>query len=351
MMQESRVKFAGLAILVVAIALTGVAIWKTQPTGERPLVSVMRQPQRVMGTTCRLIVVVPQDEQRRANEMLDAAEQRLRHIESLCSTYIETSELSRFNTGQIDQLGETTGLIANLAHGFWRESDGAFDVTARPQFQLWKRCAAEGRLPRKDEIAAARELSHWQLIVWDRSIPRKTKPTVQFDLGGIAKGYAIQQALVSMHEAGAVGGLVDVGGDVHCFGVTADGGKWEVGLRDPFGQRVLFHLKVRNRAVCTSGNYARFVEIDGKRYSHIIDPRTGMPADHVPSVTVIAMDATTADAWATALSVLGPSGLEMLPEDTEAMIVTGTSDDYDVHTTPGFNGYMGKFEVQNSKLE
>jgi thiamine biosynthesis lipoprotein ApbE len=115
-------------------------------------------------------------------------------------------------------------------------------------------------------------------------------------------------------------------------------------VRDPFDpDRRMDYLAVPKGAVCTSGNYARHVEIDGIRYSHIVDPRTGRPADRVPSATVIAPSATVADAWATALSVLGPAGLDKLPDGVEAMLVTGTPTHYQVHATEGYRRLRAAF--------
>ncbi len=115
-----------------------------------------------------------------------------------------------------------------------------------------------------------------------------------------------------------------------------------MGIRDPFqpNRDVMFAtLGLRDGAVCTSGNYFRYVEIAGRRYSHIVDPRTGLPADAAPSVTVVAPTATVADAWATALSVLGVEGIELAGREAqiEAMIVTGTAGEYKLTMTEGFD--------------
>jgi len=159
--------------------------------------------------------------------------------------------------------------------------------------------------------------------------------------------------MVAMRAYGLVGGLVDVGGDVRCFGRRQDGRAWRVGIRNPFKPEaadLLAMLRVTDRAVCTSGNYFRFVEIGGRRYSHIIDPRPGpnmgMPADAIPSVTVLAPTAAVADAWATALSVLGPEGLALLQHDSgvEAMVVTGGPEDYQTHSTGGLAQFMAEID-------
>ncbi|HBO43241.1 MAG TPA: hypothetical protein DD670_04760, partial [Planctomycetaceae bacterium] len=173
-----------------------------------------------------------------------------------------------------------------------------------------------------------------QIDLGDRAAT-KHAATAQVDLGGIAKGYAIDRALAAVRAAGTEGGLIDVGGDVAVFGKPPKGSFWPVDVRNPFGPGVLTRLHIVEGAVCTSGDYARFQTIEGRRYSHIIDPRTGRPAWSVPSVTVIAPSAVTADIWATALSVLGPEGLERLPGDVEAILIEGSESDNKIHCTPG----------------
>jgi len=131
--------------------------------------------------------------------------------------------------------------------------------------------------------------------------------------------------------------MVDVGGDLVCFGKPPAGEVWIVEVRDPSARGNLAKLRLPGGgAVCTSGNYARYVEIAGRRYSHIIDPRTGLPADSVLSATVVARSAVVADVWATALSVLGSAGLKLLPEGAEAIIIVAERDGRRIHFSDGF---------------
>ncbi|MGB2822575.1 MAG: FAD:protein FMN transferase, partial [Phycisphaerae bacterium] len=201
------------------------------------------------------------------------------------------------------------------------------------------------RLPTDAEVASARSASGWDRIELLDGAARKAIDGAGSGLGGIAKGYAIDRAIEAIRTAGCTGGLVDVGGDIRCFGLSPRGGLWRVAVRDPFDARsdaFFGTLELTDLAVCTSGNYERYSEIDGKRYSHIIDPRTGRPVDLAPSVTVVAPAAAVADGWATALSVLGPEGLSLLDPNSgiEAMIVVGGPQDYTVHQTPGFAGLL-----------
>lgn len=307
---------------------------------DHRLASATHSPQRIMGTDSRLIAIAPASRPYIASRGVDDAEQTLRRAESLMSTYLDASQVSQINAAPADQwitIDPQVATVLSAAQRFHERTDGAFDITARPLFQLWRRSAAAGHLPKAADIAAARGASNWKLLQIPDHRIRKQSTTVQIDLGGIAKGYAIDQAIEAMQAAGCEGGLVDVGGDVRVFGPPPRGERWHVGLRDPFSGEVLMNLAIDDRAVCTSGNYARFVEVGGRQYSHIVDPRTGHPADLVPSVTVVAPVAMTADGWATALSVLGEEGLELLPDEVEAMMIIGDREDYHAASTPGFS--------------
>jgi thiamine biosynthesis lipoprotein len=206
--------------------------------------------------------------------------------------------------------------------------------------ELWRRAGEQGVVPTESERNDARAASHWDLLELTDTGAVKRALGVCVDLGGIAKGYAIDRAVEALRRARVVGGMVDVGGDLACFGEQADGRDWPVDVKDPFGPGRLARLRVRGGAVATSGNYARYVEIAGQRYSHVIDPRTRRPAHAAQSVTVVAPTARTADVWATALSVLGPEGFGRLPKDVDALIIVGSKDDYQILCTTGFRNLL-----------
>jgi thiamine biosynthesis lipoprotein len=230
--------------------------------------------------------------------------------------------------------------VLELARRFHGQTDGAFDVTCLPLFNLWGRAGRLKRLPTDAELAGTRDLCGWDKLELLPGGARKRLAGSGAGLGGIAKGWGIDRAVEAMRQAGCLGGLVDVGGDVRCFGPSPRGRPWRVGVRNPFDPAGPYFgtLAIAGGAVCTSGNYERYAEIDGKRYSHIIDPRTGRPVDFAPSVTVVAPTTAVADGWATALSVLGPKGFALIDPNSgvEAMIVVGGPTDYRVHQTGGF---------------
>jgi thiamine biosynthesis lipoprotein len=263
------------------------------------------------------------------------AEQR--RVDSLMSDYKADSELSRVNQQAYEkpvQVSDATFEVVQKAIYFSRLSDGAFDVTVGPLVDLWRAAAEANAPPTEAELAEARGKVGYEKLILDQEAKtiRFAVKGMRIDLGGIAKGYAIDESAEAMKQGGALGGMVDIGGDVRCFGKPPRGQRtWLIGLQDPNvapddlgSTQPLFVLKVTDRAVTTSGNYRRFTVAGGERESHIMDSETGHGANELASVTIIAPDATTADALATAVSVMGlDKGLalvEKLP-DIEAILI------------------------------
>lgn len=336
-------QWIGAGLVLTLIVLVGVGLWKTSGRRELGRIAVVRRCQRVMGTSCELAAVVPNHRQALAVEALREAESLLHSLESRMSTWIANSEISQLNVAPAEKLVTLSPQsieVLRAAEKAYLETDKAFDVTCRPLIELWRDAGQRGVVPNESELTGAREASKWELLELTDTGAVKRSAAARVDLGGIAKGYAIDRAVALLQRAGVEGGLVDVGGDLVCFGQPPAGETWTVDVKDPSGATKLTSLRLPGGAVCTSGNYARFTEIAGKRYSHVIDPRTGRPADAVPSVTVVADTAVTADVWATALSVLGTEGLRRLPDGVEAMIVVGSEDDYQIFCTAGFRDLL-----------
>jgi thiamine biosynthesis lipoprotein len=277
----------------------------------------------------------------RAQRAFDAAEAQLRRVEALMSSHLNYSDIGRLNAapvGETVKLADQTLDVLRIAHDFTPASDGSFDVTVRPMLELWKAAGLARRLPTADEIASARELVGWRHFEFADGGVRKLTDGAGIDLGGIAKKYAIDLAAEAMQQAGLDGGMVNVGGDIRVFGLSPQDRPWRIGIRDPFGEQTLAQVEIRDGSVCTSGNYERFVMIEGRRRSHIVDARTGEPADMVPSVTVVGPRALEAGLWATALSILGPDGLALMKKHNpqlEALVIAGDEHDWHAHATDG----------------
>ncbi|RMF80950.1 MAG: FAD:protein FMN transferase, partial [Planctomycetota bacterium] len=302
----------------------------------------------IMGTFANLTVVA--DSRQVAAAALDAGYQRLDHVNRLMSDYIDDSEVGRLNALPPNTemvVSPETFTCIQAALGVSEASEGAFDITCRPFVVLWKQCARAGRLPTAEEIHEAQQRVGWRFVRLNadsRSVS-KAVADLQIDLGAIAKGYALDLAGAAMLAAGARGALVDVGGDVLALGRNAEGVPWRLGVRHPFADGIILRLALEDRAVATSGNQQRFYDIGGKRYSHIVDPRTGMPVEQAPSVTVIARDGMTADAWSTVLSVLSvEAGQALLASgdapEIEALWIRGTREAPQLDFSPGFRQFV-----------
>lgn len=303
----------------------------------------------VMGTTSRLVAVGPRD---RLQAALAAAREELDRVEAAMSTYDAGSELSRLNqagAGVEVPLSAATREVLAEARKVSERTGGAFDVTVRPLMRLWRESAERGRLPEPEELEAARGKAGLENLVLGPTSARKRIDGLEISLDAIAKGYAIHRAVDALRRHGLTGGLVDVGGDIECFGRPLGQQNWKIAVQDPRSDGHLVTLRLGGaqpgRAVCTSGDYRRYVTIGGRRYGHILDPRTGRPAEAAASVTVIGPDAFRADAWATALSVLGPDeGLDRLPpgDDWQALFFIENRSGVTLRKSEGFEDYVSR---------
>jgi len=246
-------------------------------------------------------------------------------IEAILTDYDPASELSQLSaaapTAEPVPVSEDLWVVLERAGAIRDATDGGFDLTVGPLTTLWRRARRAGRLPPADKLAAARAAVGAESLALDpatRTV-RLTKPGMRLDAGGIGRGYALDRALDVLTAHGITSAMIDCSGDVIVSGPPPGTPGWRIAVR-PFAASIDDHrggeqhdaeqsaapLRLAHAAVTTSGDAYQFVEIDGVRYSHIVDPRTGLGVTGQTAVTVIAPDATTADALATALSVLGP---------------------------------------------
>ncbi len=209
-----------------------------------------------------------------------------------------------------------------------KESNGAFEMTVAPLLELWGFYDRNFRIPRRQEIEdCLNKVGYWHLL-FNNGILRKDASGVMIDLGGIAKGYALSQAVKILKNAGVTQALVDAGGDVYALGKKGRH-LWKVGIKDPRGEGILGFVEVEDLAVIGSGDYERFFIEEDKRYCHIFDAKTGYPTQGVASVILVYPDPVAAQPWAKIPFVLGPKkGLEMLEKipGLEAIIVTASGE-------------------------
>ena len=206
-----------------------------------------------------------------------------------------------------------TAALLRYADQCYRMSDARFDITSGVLRRVWDFTARPARLPSAREIAELRVLIGWQLVEWDERAIRLPKHGMEIDFGGIGKEYAVDRAAAILAERGIAHGLVNMGGDVRAIGTQGDGSPWRVGIRDPrrSGEAIAV-MEVVDGAVATSGDYERYFEVGGRRYCHILDPRTGMPVTHWRSVSVVAPLCSVAGSCATLAMLLEDRALPFL---------------------------------------
>jgi thiamine biosynthesis lipoprotein len=240
--------------------------------------------------------------------------EEIERIDGLLSKYRPESEVSRLNESGELKVSAETFYVIKKALEFWRESGGAFDITIGPLMDLWGFTTQEYNIPEPQRIAEV-----LKGIGSDKIYLNETDNVINFlnsgmkiDLGGIAKGYAIDCAVKKLKEAKISTCLINAGGNVYGLGEKF-GQFWKIAIQDPRQPGTIQPFGLKNQCVATSGDYEQSFFSEGKRYSHIMNPRTGSPADAgLSSVTVIAPDCLTADSLSTAIFVLGKEKGEAL---------------------------------------
>ncbi|KAF2337846.1 FAD:protein FMN transferase [Flavobacterium nitrogenifigens] len=265
---------------------------------------------KLMGNSFTITVVAENEE--KGNEDINLAIEEISRIERLLTTYKEDSQTNIINENagirpvKVDL--EVFSLIERSI-GISRITQGAFDITyGSIDKSLWNFDKSMTKLP---DAQAAKKMVHlidYRNIILDRAnmtVFLKEKG-MRIGFGGIGKGYAAEMAKQVLLERGVQSGIINASGDLSAWGLQPDGRKWTIGVADPDSPNAAFsYMEISNKAVATSGNYEKFVTINGKKYSHTIDPNTGLPITGIKSVTIIASNAEFADAMATPIAVMG----------------------------------------------
>ncbi len=248
-------------------------------------------------------------------QVADTIQSELDNVNQKMSTYRDDSELSKFNHAPVGapfEVSKDTYQVISRALEIWRLSHGAFDITVGPLVNLWGFGPSEKTqtLPSKSDMVAAWERVGSDSLMLHSNVYQVEKvKDVYLDLSAIAKGYGVDKVSLALQDLGVHRFLVEVGGEVRAGADKSDGNPWRVALEEPVSDQRKVHsvVPLTNVAMATSGDYRNFFEVKGKRYSHTIDPRSGMPVEHnLVSATVILDNCADADAWATAFMVLGP---------------------------------------------
>jgi len=305
-----------------------VMIWLTLVAALPPSSKdLLRYEESRVSMACTYTIVVYGSELEQLKQIVNEALDEVDRIDRLMSHYKKESQLSRVNreaaTVPVEVDSELFDFLEECLR-YSRQSDGAFDITVGPLMKAWGFFRGEGRMPKKSELSAALSNVGYRKVILDKSekTVRFEKAGVELDLGGIAKGYAVDRVLTLLKERGIKIALVNAGGStIYGLGSPPDSSGWEIKIQDPIDQRkVAESIILNNRALSVSGSYEKFFELNGLRYSHIMDPRTGMPVQGILSVLVITGTGTAGDALDNVFYVLGVEksrkALERFP-DTE----------------------------------
>jgi thiamine biosynthesis lipoprotein len=334
-----RVHFLAVPVVLAAAVLVSL--------GNEPRLQRYTFTEQHMGTLFRIVLYAPSEAI--ASEAARAAFARVAELDGIMSDYRPSSELMQLckkaGGAPVRVSGDLYDILAR-SQEISRLTGGAFDVTVGPVVRLWRRSRRTRRLPNPDELARARKLVGYEKIRLDGK-ERTVQLTVEgmlLDLGAIAKGYAVEAALEVLRRYGLTRALVSASGDIAAGDPPPGERGWKVGiapLDSSAGEPSRFVL-LNHAAVSTAGDTEQYVEIDGKRYSHIVDPHTGIGLTRRSSATVVARDGTTADGMDTAISVLGPQkGLALIEATDGAALyyVERTAKGLETVISKRFKGY------------
>lgn len=342
-------------MLLVGLVILGLVIWNSVRRPPPP-----KHPSwtgRTMGTTYTVSLADSPLKWNELRALHEDVETYLIHVNDLMSTYLPTSEISRFNASRTTEpvkVSDALATVTRFALKVSEESQGAFDPTVGPLVNLWG-FGPEGDEgpPAEEALEAVRRMcGHRNLTVPSDTSLQKRISELQLDLNAVAKGYAVDHVADLALRTGAQNVFVEIGGECMAHGHNSGGGPWRIGIDVPSygalpGEGLQEVVNLSGMAIATSGDYRNFhTNETGSVYAHIIDPRTGKPVAHqLASVSVLAGSCMKADALATALFVMGPvEGLRWIEAypNAEALFVSREEDgSFRERASPGFEAFLG----------
>jgi len=309
---------------------------------------------QTMGTSFSIKVVTENPiDSATLNELEDDINGTLRDLNLELSTYIPNSELSQFNASPAEKwfpVSKDLFYIVQAAQELSHKSDGAFDITVGPLVNLWGFGPEHQKsdVPADAAIAARQKMVGYEKLLLQPNPPalKKTRKDLYCDLSAIAKGFGVDIVADVLEESGFKDYLVEIGGEIRARGHNVKQEKWRIGVSSPDGsQHIQKIINVLDVGIATSGDYRNYFQVDGVRFSHTIDPRVGRPISHnLASVTVIHESCMLADAYATAINVLGPTeGWAFAQrENLAAYLIMKNEHGFAEKMTPGFEKYLHK---------
>lgn len=311
----------------------------------------------LMGTMVEITAVGNERDCQRA---ISLAFDEIKRIDKLMNVYDRESEISQINQAagkrSVVVSAETLEVIERSLK-YAQLTDGALDISVSPIMELWGFGSDSNRVPSDDELAEKLSLVDYKKITVDssNSTVKLESPGMKIDVSGIAKGYAVDRAVQVMKDSGIRNMLVNAGGDIYAMGSPPRRGSWNIGIRHPRNNADLLGVvKLKDKAVATSGDYENFFQVDGERYCHIMNPRTGRPVSGIMSVTIVADNTADVDALATAVFPLGAEdGMKLIEQlkGVDGIIVTGKGeDDMEVMLSSGMKGLVELTDQGKSRM-
>ncbi len=328
--------------------------WELKPVSYGATKELYKEARLVMGTYAEISLFAPGKEM--AAEAIKAAFEEMERLDRLMSNYKAESELSKINkeagNRPVHCDEELLGVIEKALY-YSNLTGGAFDITVEPLVGLWGFYDGRVRVPSREELKSLLPAVSYKNIIIERSTAggsvRFSNPFTKLDLGAIGKGYAVDRVVEVLRGKGIESACVNLGGNIYALGNPEGRDFWKIGIQHPREKNTLLgHLELKDCAVATSGDYERFVVIDNKRYSHILDPRTGWPVEGMVSVSVVAPSAIEADVLSTSAFVLGEEkGCELLEglKDTAGLMALERDGEIGFRSTMG----MGRFFKEGTR--
>ena len=327
------------SVLILLIATLGAS------SCASPILRKFEDTRSMMDTFVTITVYAADEE--KADAAIDAGFARMEEIERVASIFDEQSQASQLNRdGYLEAPSEDFQQLITKSLEYGKLTDGAFDITVQPLLELWE----AGLWQEPEAVQQSRINETLALVGWEKISLQDDKifftvPGMKITLGGIAKGYAADEALKVIKKAGIKYALVNAGGDMSTFSSKPKGVPWVIALVNPDDEtQSLANFEISSKAIATSGNYERYFDPEREAH-HIIDPKTGYSAQECISTTVIADNATQADALATAIFVMGPeAGVELIESlsNVECLIVSA---DRTIYVSSGLSMYLAESEL------
>lgn len=284
----------------------------------------------LLGTFIKLDICYEKNQENQLKEVIDKVWERFADIHSRMSVFNEKSEVVRINQSYQKPVIVSKDIYQLLKKAifFYKITKGAFDITVFPLIELWQNAAIKNIMPNQNQIIDVKKVvGCFNIKLLQNNFVQILSSDTKIDLGGIAKGFAVDEAVKILRGDGFYNFFIDAGGDLFVSGKNCNANLWRIGIRDPRNiSRIIDKIEVTDMAITTSGDYEQFYEIQDQKWSHIINPVTGYPQRNITSATVLAPTATEADALSTALCILTPqegaSLIDSLGPERASLVIT-----------------------------